>query len=339
MDLPETAVTAEVRVTRGGLTESVHLVHVAVVDEGGRMVARAGDPGRVAFYRSAAKPLQALPLVEDGVLERFGLDGEELALCCASHGGEPRHLAVARAILRKVGLDEEALACGPHLPLSIEQAGGLLSRGERPSRVHNNCSGKHAGMLALAAAHGWPPRGYQRADHPVQRRMLSEVSRWTGLAEDAIGTAVDGCGVVCFAVPLFAMALSFARFAGAAGRGEGAAAVVRAMTSHPFLVGGTGRLCTALMESTGERLFVKTGAEGVYCAGVPGLGLGLALKVADGTKRASDVALVRVLEEMGLLEADQLGALQAHRSPTVLNTRGEEVGRIVAGFRLEAGDR
>jgi len=292
----------------------------------------------VAFFRSAAKPIQALPVVEDGVAERFGLAGDELALCCASHNAEPRHLEVVASILRKAGLGAEDLECGPHPPMRDEAAAELYRDGGEPRPIHNNCSGKHAGMLALAVSRGWPTRGYVGASHPVQRRMLEEVRRWTGLDEGAVGTGTDGCGVVSFAVPLERMALAFARLAGAAGRGEeGPGTIVDAMTGHPFLVAGTGRLCTALMERTGERVFVKTGAEGVYCAGAPERGLGVAVKVEDGARRASDVALLEILGEIDLLVEDDLEALRAFHRPPVRNTRGERVGEVRASFELRPG--
>jgi L-asparaginase II len=330
---------AEVRVTRGGLTESVHGVAVAVVQADGHLLASAGETTQAVIYRSAAKPLQALPLVEDGVTERFGLTGEELALCCASHNGERRHLDLARSILRKAGVGPEALACGPHPPMLQEEAENLFARGARPERLHNNCSGKHAGMLALAVAHGWPTDGYHLAEHPVQQRMLHEVARWTGVDAMRIGTAVDGCGVVCFSVPLEAMALSFARFARSAARGDAAAQVVSAMTAHPFCVGGSGRLCTDLMESAGDRLFVKTGAEGVYCAGLPERGLGVALKALDGGRRAAEVALLRVLEDLGSLTPADMAALAGFARPTVRNTLGEAVGEVQADFKLRVRQR
>jgi L-asparaginase II len=338
--IPEDAFgLAEVQVTRGGRTESVHGVAIVVAHADGRRLATAGDPGLEVFYRSAAKPLQALPLLEDDVVGRLGLTSEELALCCASHNGERRHLELARSILGRAGVGEEALACGPHPPMLQEEAEALLERGARPERLHNNCSGKHAGMLALAVANGWPTEGYHLADHPVQRRMLAEVARWTGVDEGRIGTAVDGCGVLCFAVPLQAMALSFARFARAAARGEAPARVVSAMTAHPFCVGGSGRLCTALMERAGDRLFVKTGAEGVYCAGLPERGLGVALKALDGGRRAAEVALLGSLEQLGALTPEDVQALAGFARPTLRNTRGEAVGEVRASFELRVADR
>lgn len=323
-----------VRITRCDTVESVHRVHVAVCDASGQLIGGCGDAGQVAFYRSAAKPFQALPLVEDGVLERFGFTEAELALCCASHNAEPEHLTLARSMLAKAGLDERALACGPHPSLRPERARELWARGTRLGAVHNNCSGKHAGMLALAVANGWPPEGYVEPDHPVQQRMLAEIARWTGVAASELVTGTDGCGVVTFALSLADMAASFARFTAAADAGEPAARIVGAMTGHPFAVAGTGRTCTAVMELLDGRVFVKTGAEGVYCGGVRGSGRGFALKVEDGARRASDVALVRVLSDLGVADANDVSVLARGRTE-VLNTLGVDVGRIENAFRIE----
>ena len=323
-----------VRVTRCGTVESMHRVHVAVADAHGRLIGGCGDPAQVAFYRSAAKPFQALPLVEDGVVERFGFTEEELALCCASHNAEPEHLALARNMLARAGLDERALACGPHPSLRPERARELWAEGVRLGSVHNNCSGKHAGMLALAAARGWSLEGYLEPDHPVQQRMLGEIARWTGVTASELVTGTDGCGVVTFALSLASMAASFARFTAAADAGDPAARIVAAMTGHPFAVAGTGRTCTAVMELLGDRVFVKTGAEGVYCGGVRGRGLGFALKVEDGARRASDLALVGVLSDLGVADADDVSALAEGRVE-VLNTLGVQVGWIENVFRVE----
>lgn len=323
-----------IEVVRGGIVESRHLVHVAVCDSGGGLVASAGDPGTRVFYRSAAKPFQALPLVEEGVVERLGISSEEVAACCASHEGEPAHLEAARSVLRKAGLDEGALRCGADGPFSRVESQALARRGEGPRPIHNNCSGKHAGMIALAVAMGWDPEGYHEVEHPVQRRMLAEVARWSRVPEGEIGVAVDGCGVACFAVPLDAMAASFARFAQAAADGGAPARIVDAMTEHPFMVGGTGRACTEVMLRTGTRAFVKLGAEGVYGGGIPGAGLGFAIKVADGARRAVEVALVHVLGALGALDTADLQALERWVRPEVRNTRGEVVGEIRSELSL-----
>lgn len=327
---------AAVEVLRGGCVESVHRVSVAVVDPSGTLRAHAGTVDRIVFARSAVKPLQANPLVADGVADRYGWGEPELALACGSHSGEARHVEVARSMLASLGLAEDALACGAHAPFSTRAARELRERGEKPTRLHNNCSGKHAGMLALAAAHGWPVRGYHEAEHPVQLRMLQEVSDWSGVATDDIEVAVDGCGVATFALPLRALALTFARLSIAGRmRDSGPARVVRAMTAYPELVGGTDRLCTELMRVARGRIFAKVGAEGVYCAGVPGAELGIALKVEDGAGRAAEPALLEVLRLLGLLTEEDMGTLERYARPDVMNTRGEVVGSIRAAVALE----
>lgn len=327
---------SRVEVVRGGVVESVHVVHVAVVDSGGRLLASAGDPSTLTFYRSAAKPLQALPLVEEGVADAFGLSTEELALCCASHEGEAAHVVGARSILAKAGADESLLRCGAHAPYAPDAAQALTRSGQAPRRIHNNCSGKHAGMIALALGMGWDPEDYHLPEHPVQRRMIQEVVRWSGLPEEALPTGVDGCGVVCFAAPLEAMARSFATFTAAADAGEDAARVVEAMTEHPFMVGGTGRTCTDVMEAAGDRVWVKVGAEGVYGGGLRGRGMGIAIKVADGGRRAVEVALIRALEELDVLRPAEVERLARHGRPEVRNTRDEVVGRVRPAFELAA---
>ncbi|HEX5725520.1 MAG TPA: asparaginase [Longimicrobiaceae bacterium] len=328
-----------VEVLRGAVVESRHRVHAAVVDADGRLRACAGDPDLVSFFRSSAKPFQALPLVDDGVVERYGLTAEELALCCGSHSGSAGHLRVAESLLAKVGAAGEALACGPHPPLDDGARRALSEAGLEPVRLHNNCSGKHAGMIGLARSRGWEPEGYQRLEHPVQARMLGEVSRWSRLPVEAIGLGVDGCGVVCFALPLRHMALAYAAFAAAARRGEpGPAAVVGAMTVHPEMVAGEGRICTELMRRTAGRLVAKVGAEGLYCVGVPGAELGIALKVEDGAGRAVAPAVVTVLRELDLISEDDFGALHPFVFTELLNTCGDPVGELRPRLSLRTPD-
>lgn len=320
---------ARVEVLRGGVLESSHRVDVAVVDANGTLRAWAGDPERLTFARSAIKPIQALPLVEDGAARDFELTSRELALCCASHSGEPHHVETAAAILAKVDAGEDALACGSHAPYHRASAEALRVAGMQPSRLHSNCSGKHAGMLALARYHGWPLAGYQRPDHPVQRRMLEEVERWSGLAAEDVPTAIDGCGVVTFALPLRRLASAVARFSAVARRGDtGPGAVLAAMTANPEHVGGSERLCTELLRTVDGRLFAKVGAEGVYVAGSPGAEVGIAIKVEDGARRAAEPALLAVLGELGFLSEQELARLERWAEPELTNTRGEVVGRI-----------
>lgn len=350
-----------VEVERGGVVESRHRVHVAVTDAAGRLRAWAGDAGFRTFARSSIKAIQALPLVEDGGVDRFGLTDAEMAVCCASHSGEPYHVEAARSILGKVGLGEDALACGAHAPWHKESARALTEAGIRPGRIHNNCSGKHAGMLALARLHDWPTTGYHEASHPVQRRVLAEVARWAEVPEKQIDVGVDGCGVATFAVPLEALAGAVARFgavawsaerivtatagageADAAGGGapergaEAAARIVAAIRRHPEYVAGADRLCTDLTRATEGRVVAKIGAEGVYVAAVPAEGVGIALKVEDGARRAVEPALLGVLRELGLISAEEYDSLERYAEPVLTNTRGEAVGEVRAVVALEA---
>jgi L-asparaginase II len=324
-----------VEVVRGAIVESSHIVHAAVVDSEGRLRAAVGDPDRVTYFRSGAKPFQASPLVRDGVLDRFGITLEELALCCGSHSGEPRHVETAVGLLGRIGMDAESLACGPHPPRHERTRLDLAEAGLEPGRLHNNCSGKHIGMLALARAHGWDPSGYIRPEHPVQGRVLSEVSKWAGIPLEAIALGTDGCGAVSFALPLRQMAFAYASLARAARRGErDATYIVGAMTSYPEMVAGEGRLCTDLMERTAGRVVAKAGAEGLYCVGVPGAEIGVALKVQDGAPRAVGPAILSVLRQLDLISEDDLGALWSHAYPDVANTRGEVVGQIRPSIEL-----
>lgn len=330
------AAPGSVAVRRGRWIESRHRVHAVLVEATGRVLAVAGDPRVPTFLRSAAKPFQALPLVEDGVADAMELDEASLALCCASHNSEARQVERARAILARAGVPERALACGGHPPLRLEEARRIAAEGRPPAAIESNCSGKHAGMLALARHHGWPIEGYDRPEHPVQRRMCVVIARWAGLDVEALETAVDGCGVVCIRAPLVHLALAYARLAGAAREpGSAAGRVVGAMTTHPEMVGGAGRLDTAVMEATGGRVFAKVGAEGVYGAGVPERGLGIALKVEDGGWRAADRALVALLDALGLADPQADDAIAPFRRAPVLDTRGDAVGAVEADLPLE----
>jgi L-asparaginase II len=318
-----------VEVVRGAIRESRHRVHAAVVDSDGRLRAWVGDPDLVTYFRSGAKPFQAVPLVRDGAMDRFGIALEELALCCGSHSGEKRHLDVAVSMLKKIAVDSESLICGPHAPRHEETRRDLAEEGLEPGRLHNNCSGKHVGMVALARAHGWEVTGYNRPEHPVQGRILSEISRWAGMPLEAIALGTDGCGAVCFALPLHQMAGAYARLGAAARAGDREATyIVGAMTSYPEMVAGEGRLCTDLMEQTVGRVVAKSGAEGLYFVGVPGAELGVALKVEDGSGRAVGPAILAVLRHLDLISEDDLGALWSHAYPDVYNTCGEVVGQV-----------
>jgi L-asparaginase II len=319
----------DVVATRGGQAESHHRVHAAVVDDHDVLVAGARDACAVTFWRSCAKPFQVMPLVEANDLDELGWGDEELALACGSHGGEPEHVALAESMLRDIGLEEGDLACGPHEPLSPRGAKLARESGARLTRLHNNCSGKHAAMLARAHTAGWDTNGYERHDHPVQQAALETVARWARVPATRIGVAVDGCGVPVFGLPLDSMARSYSRLAVAARRGdEVPRRIVNAMRLHPFLVGGSDRFDSVLMEETDGRILAKVGAEGVHSLAVVDAGIGVALKVEDGAQRAQFPAVLRVLQCLGALPESLPPRLAEFLRRPVRNTRGAVVGEI-----------
>jgi L-asparaginase II len=318
----------DVVVTRGSTIESRHVVHAAAITADGNLLAQSGRPDCVAHWRSCAKPLQVYPFVASGRFDASGWGPRELALACASHGGEPEHVALATSMLASIGLSESALACGPHEPLSARGAQLLASSSTPPSRLHNNCSGKHTAMIASALRQGWTAAGYDLPSHPVQQQIRSELSRWTGLADGAIDVATDGCGVPVFILSLRQMALAYARLAQAAAGEEAAGRIVSAMITHPFLVGGTDRFDTTVMEETDGAVVAKLGAEGVHSVLLRDRGIGFALKVADGHSRAQYPAVLRLLQHLDALPAVLPARLASVLITPVYDTRGNAIGEI-----------
>lgn len=319
----------DVVVTRGATTESRHRVHGAVVGPGDNVIAVARDPSLVTMWRSCAKLFQVMPLLSSGGFDDIGWGDEELVLACASHGGEPEHLAIADRMLASIGREEGDLACGPHEPLSARGAKLVRESGRPFTRLMNNCSGKHAAMLARATTAGWPTHGYERADHSVQRGCLAEVATWSGVPIDDMPIAVDGCGVTVMALPLSAMALAYSRWGQAVEVGdELPARTAAAIRKHPFLIGGTERFDTVLLEETGGLAISKVGAEGMHSISVPSMGLGLALKVEDGGLRAQHIAVLRALQLLDVLPATLTPRLAEWATKAIRNTRGEIVGEI-----------
>lgn len=330
---------------RGGVVESFHRGALAIVDADGAVHTRIGDIERPVFPRSAVKVLQALPLVASGAADRWQLSDEELALSCASHGGEPRHVQTAASMLAKAGVDPEALECGTHWPYNDAAIKALAARGEVPGALHNNCSGKHAGFVCLGclmAEQAGPGgdrrdflRGYVRPDHPVMREVTSALQAATGydLAHTAVGT--DGCSIPTYAVPLRHLAHAFAKVSTGQGLSAGHARAAKrlreAVARAPFMVAGSGRLDTRLMERLGERLFCKVGAEGMYCAALPELGLGVAIKIDDGNNaRACEVVLAAVVERLLPLADDDRAFVYGFSDLRLTNWNGIEVGRLRA---------
>lgn len=317
-----------VEVTRGGRVESLHAVDAVVVDDSGRIVASHGDAETPRYPRSAIKAMLALPLAEAGLAGMPDASAAARALClaCASHAGEPVHLEVARAMLASCGRDEAALACGTHWPLSRAAADALVREGRFPCAVHNNCSGKHAAMICLSAAMDADPAGYVGPAHPAMRLATAALEELTGTRCDDANRAIDGCAFPTYAIPLERLAHAFARFGTgrglAPGRAAAAASLRRAVASHPVLLSGTGRFDTEMTARHGEAVFVKGGAEGVWCASVPSAGIGIALKARDGGGRAAQGAIA-------LLVARALD-LPPPAPVELLNWNGQAVGAVRA---------
>ena len=317
--LPEDVPLAAVR--RGELVESAHRGRLAVFDPRGDEIEALGDPEAYVYPRSSAKPFQALPLILSGAADAFGLTDEEVAVACASHNAEEPHLAAVRSILKKAGLEEGDLQSGAHPPMYGPEAERLTRSGEEPRPIHGNCSGKHAGMLAVCVHEGYETLSYRDPGHPLQRYILGLIAEVCGLREDAVLVAGDNCGVPAFALPLQSFATGLARIAtGEELSDELAGAAIRirdAMRAHPFMVAGTGRFDTELMGRTD--LLVKGGAEGVLAAG-NSQGWGMALKISDGSQRAVRPAALAALGGMGI---------EVYREGSITRgLHGEEVGEI-----------
>ena len=313
---------------RGGTPESVHLVDGVVLHHGSKDARVFGDASVSAFWRSSMKPFQALPLVNAMVLRDLGLGKEALALSCASHHGTPTHTKIVASMLAALELSEAALVCGAHRPLDEESARDLDATATLPGRIHNNCSGKHAGMLALSQACGWPLSGYHKPAHPLQVAIREELGRWIESDPDELRWGVDGCGVPTPALPLHEMALAYARYG--VSEEAGSIAVVTAMTQNPNLISGNTAFSANLMRATGGRILGKEGAEGVFCLACPGGAWGAAFKVADGAMRALGPAVLYGLRTLDLIGASELDRLRQFTCVPLQNTRGKEVASLSA---------
>ncbi len=328
-----------VQVKRGPLVESIHTGDIAVVDAKGNLVAFAGDPkSNVTYWRSSAKPFQAVPVVESGALEHFGIEESELAIFCASHSGEESHVGTVRSILSKIGLDESYLQCGSHAPFYAPAAAKLQEQGLKPGTVHCNCSGKHSGMLTLTQQMGVDPSNYTEIGHPVQQAMLASVSDFTDVPAEQIAIGVDGCGVPVFGLPVYNMALAWARLADPSGlpqkRRETILRIRQAMMNHPHMVAGTGRTCTNLMQAAPGKIVAKSGAEAVYGFAILSKGWGFTVKIADGGGRAVGPAVVETLRQLNVLTQSELDEIQPMGCVVTKNHRGDVVGTVEASFKL-----
>jgi len=336
-----------VEALRGATVESAHRGAVAVLDADGAVLASLGDIDRPIFPRSAVKVLQALPLVASGAADRLGLTETELAIACASHNGEEMHAQTAASILAKASLDPAALECGTHWPYLDTATRALAAQGREPSALNNNCSGKHAGFLCLACAlHGGVDlrqyvRGYVKPEHPVMREVTAALQAATGFDLATAPRGTDGCSIPTYAVPLRHLARAFARVGTGVGLSDGHAQAAKrlraAVAAAPFMVAGTGRFDTRVMERLGARVFCKVGAEGVFCAALPERGLGVAIKVDDGNNaRACEVVMAAVIEALVDLDDAQAAFMRSLSELQLSNWNGIEVGQLRATPTLRA---
>ncbi|WP_246570185.1 asparaginase [Lentibacillus saliphilus] len=333
--------TQPIHVYRGKYIESTHDVHIAVVSAKGELIAYYGDPVRQTFARSSMKPFQALPVVESGAMEAYNLTEQELSLFCASHIGEPIHRASVMDVLKKINLPEDKLQCGTHIPRHKESYEALIKAGGALTPVYSNCSGKHAGMLAGVVQQGMDVVTYRELDHPYQQQIIDDIAYISCYEREKIMTSVDGCGLPVHRMPLYRTALMFARLAAPEQWGDGShdkkAALARvrdAMTAYPEMVAGTEQFDTDLMQAFGGRIVAKGGAEAVHCFGDKETGIGVALKVADGNPRATTVASMEVLQQLGIGNESIWAQLEDYHHVPVKNMREEKIGEVTPAFKL-----
>ena len=348
MDSDRTANPVLVEALRGDTRESAHRGAIAVLDADGKRLVAVGDVERAVFPRSAVKVLQAIPLVESGAADRLALDDEELAIACASHNGEPRHVEVVERMLAKAGLDVGALECGTHWPRLLPVANALAASGKEPNALNNNCSGKHAGFLCLACVLCGGShlreyaKGYVAPRHPVMRAVTEALEAATGYDLQKAPRGIDGCSIPTYAIPLDRLALAFARIGTGTGLRPGHARAAtrlrKAVAQHPFMAAGSDRFDTKVMEALGERVYCKVGAEAVFCASFPERGLGVAIKIDDGnTARAAEVAMAAAIEAFVDLDDEEADVLRRLSDMPLRNWNGIEVGALRATTELREG--
>jgi L-asparaginase II len=331
-----------IEITRGAIAETIHRGAVAVVNTRGDLLYAAGNPNLTTYMRSTAKPIQLLPTIEAGALERFDLTQAEVSVMCASHNGEDFHLQTVRGILQKIGLSEAALQCGPHLPGHAPTQRAMIQRGEEPVPIHSNCSGKHTGMLTLCQIKGFPVESYLSPAHPVQQLILNTIAEVADMNRNEIGLSIDGCGVPTFALPIQKIGLLFARLAEPSRlspeRQTALNRIREAMTAYPEYMSGSGRFCAAIMRQFPGSIVLKSGAAGAYGIGLSGRGLGIGLKIEDGLAEPRYATALAALKQLGVLPAEGLDALWKQFCPPVRNFRNEIVGEIRSIFRLQKGN-
>lgn len=323
---------------RGNLVDVTHIGHIAVVDYTGKILYHYGNPERVTFARSSAKPIQAIPCIESGAVDTYNINDKELALFCASHSGEDFHTNCVKSILSKAGLNEEYLQCGTHYPLAKYATNKLIANNQEPQSVHCNCSGKHSGMLITAKFLNEDLNTYFKEEHPVQKRIIEIISDICDYNKNDIITAIDGCGVPVHALPLYKFAQGYARLSKPElfneKRKNAIKRITNAMTSYPEMVGGTERLCSDLMRVCGKKLFAKTGSSAYYAIGLKDKGIGLTFKMEDGNSKIISAVILETLKQLDIITNEELKELDKYYNIQYKNHKGEIVGHIETSFEL-----
>jgi len=328
-----------VELIRDSTVESIHRGSIVVVDSNRNILYEAGNAEVPVFFHSSAKPLQAVAALEAGIAEKYGLDLKEIAVMSSSHIGEKEHIDTLKGIMGKIGVNENALLCGIHEPYSKEAAKELILAGLTPSTLHCNCSGKHLGLIAASKAKGLSIEDYYRAEHDIQKEVKKVIAEFSGTSSEDIVTAVDGCGIPVFGLPLKNMALAFANLGNMEFSGgkysKSQNYVISAMTLYPEMVAGNGRLDTEVIKRFGDRLLIKTGAEAVSCISLLGRATGIALKIDDGAQRAIAPAVLETLLQVGFISREEAESMKDFWIPPVKNNKGEKVGELRADFKLK----
>ena len=323
---------------RGNTVENVHFGAIAVVDSKGKLIYSFGDPYFVTYLRSAAKPFQAIPLIISGAADEFGLDRKEIAIVCGSHNGQKKHIDVVKSILKKIGLSEKNLLCGAHIPHYYTINNIPPPKGARFKPIHNNCSGKHAGILALSVYHGWNTKNYLSPKHPAQKMILDAISEICEYPTKKIGIGIDGCGVPVFAMPLYNMALVFSKLVTQQGKDEKASEayqlIASSMLRYPEMVSGFGRFDLSLAKVGKGNILSKAGVA-LYCLGLIDSGWGMAAKIVDGARIAIGPTVCEALKQLGAVKKNDMRKFGEYALPIIRNHKGDKVGFVKAEFKLK----
>ncbi|GIW48656.1 MAG: asparaginase [Caloramator sp.] len=328
-----------VEVTRGPLVECVHRGDAVVVDKTGKVLAYSGDAYKLTYIRSAAKPIQTMNVILSGAADRFNFNDKEIAIMCASHYGEEFHINTLNEMLKKINIKKEALLCGETYSINQAYRHKQLKENHSITTLNSDCSGKHIGVVATCLHKGYGLIDYNTKEHPVQKDTLEVVAKVCDINKDKIIIGVDGCSVPVFGMPIYNMALGYARMVTGYGLNEeykaAAERVYNSMVAHPEMVAGTNGFCTELIKAAGGKLIGKLGAEAVYCIGIKDLGIGIAVKIEDGNYRALYPAVMKILEDLKILNYNEINRLLNFKNPPNLNNKGVKVGELRAVVEMK----